>query len=42
MTALVKTGVHKGEESHIKPNVIVEDVYDAVSWAVAEMEKSKI
>ena len=38
-TILVKTGVHKGDESHVKPNVIVEDVYDAVTWAVAKMNK---
>ena len=40
-TALVKTGIHKGDSSHVKPSVIVEDVYDAVSWAVAEMDKKQ-
>ncbi|KAL1301577.1 hypothetical protein AAFC00_005810 [Neodothiora populina] len=36
---LLKTGVYQGGEPAHKPSVIVEDVYDAVQWAIKDAKK---
>lgn len=36
---LVRTGVFRGDNPSWKPKVIVEDVFDAVAWALEDAKK---
>jgi ribonucleotide monophosphatase NagD (HAD superfamily) len=36
---LLRTGVYAGGEPAHKPTVIVDDVYDAVQWAIEDAKK---